>query len=97
LDAENVVIDGKHRQGGVGISSGLENDFDLGVVDTREVACSGRLEFLGLEGKGVAVHSWVRVSGMVHHRLHLVEELTGLGLETILSVEDQLEAVKRSH
>jgi len=51
---------------------------------------------LGLQCEGIAVDTRVRVAGVVHVRLDLVEVLTGLFLEAILTVEDELEAGKRA-
>jgi len=43
LDAKNVVVDCEHGQGGVVGGIGLKSDFDLGVINTREVACTSGL------------------------------------------------------
>ena len=48
---------------------------------------------LGLEGEGVGVHTSVGGAGVVVEGLHLVEVLTGLLLEAVLTVEDKLEGV----
>ena len=52
---------------------------------------------LRVQRKAVAVDTWVRVTGVVVPRLHLVEVLTILLLETVLAVQDQLELVQRTH
>jgi len=90
LDAENVVVDREHVQGGRRNTSG-ESHRNLRIINTREVAGAGRLVLLGLEREGVRVNTGVRVTGVVVVGLHLVEVLTLLGLEAILAVEDELE------
>src|SRR6056300_2051944 len=90
LDAENVVVDREHVHGG-GSRRRWEGDRDLGVVDTREVASTGWLVLFWLEREGVRVHTWVWAARVVVVRLDLVEVLTLLGLESVLTVEDQLE------
>ena len=96
MDAENVVVGREHvhdlRVGGVR----LKRDRDLGVVDAREVARTGRLVLFRLEREGVGVHTRVRRAGVVVEGLHLVEVLTLLFLESVLTVEDQLEGVERT-
>jgi len=59
LDAEDVVVrrEEMHR---VDIRRGwFDGNSDLGVVNTRKVACTGRLVFFRLEGERVRVHTWV--------------------------------------
>jgi len=76
---------------GGGRDAGGHGDSDLRVIDAREVASAGRLVLLGLEREGVRVHTGVRVTGVVVVGLDLVEVLTLLGLEAVLTVEDELE------
>jgi len=90
LDAEDVIVRGEHVHGGRAVG-GTHGDGNLRVVDAGEVARTGRLVFLGLEREGVGVHTGVWGAGVVVEGLHLVEVLTLLGLESILTVEDQLE------
>src|SRR6056300_380830 len=90
LDAENVVVDREHVHGG-GSRLRWESDRDLGVVDTREVASTSWLVLLGLEGERVRVHTWVWAARVVVVRLDLVEVLTLLSLESVLTVQDQFE------
>jgi len=78
------------------VVSGTHGDGDLRVVDAREVAGTGRLVLLGLEREGVRVHTGVRGTGVVVKGLHLVEVLTLLSLEAILTVEDELELGQRT-
>jgi len=78
------------------VVSGTHGDGDLRVVDAREVAGTGRLVLLGLEREGVRVHTGVRGTGVVVEGLHLVEVLTLLSLEAILTVEDELELGQRT-
>jgi hypothetical protein len=90
LDTENVVVDREHVHGR-GWNQRWESNRDLSVVNAREVARASWLVFFWLEGEGVRVHTRVWVTAVVVVRLHLVEVLTLLGLETVLAVEDQLE------
>jgi len=90
LDTENVVVDRKHLHGRAR-GTRWESDRDLRVVDAREVASTSWLVFFWLEREGVRVHTWVWAARVVVVRLHLVEVLTLLGLESVLAVEDQLE------
>ena len=70
------------------------NNLDLRVVDAREVAGTGGLVLLGLERERVRVDTGVGGATVVVVRLHLVEVLTLLLLEAILTVEDKLELVE---
>ena len=90
MDTENVVVDREHVHGR-GSNRRWESNRDLSVVNAREVARASWLVFFWLEGEGVRVHTRVWVTAVVVVRLHLVEVLTLLGLETVLAVEDQLE------
>src|SRR6056300_1493267 len=90
LDAENVVVDREHVHGG-GSRLRWEGDRDLGVVDTREVASTSWLVLFWLEREGVRVHTWVWAARVVVVRLDLVEVLTLLGLESVLSIKNKLE------
>jgi hypothetical protein len=96
LDAEDVVVGREHvhdlRVGG----TRLERHSDLSVVNTREVARTGRLVFFRLERERVGVHTRVRGTRVVVEGLHLVEVLTLLFLEAVLAVENQLESVERT-
>jgi hypothetical protein len=49
---------------------------------------------LGLQGKGIAVYTWVGVAGVVVEWLGDVEVLAGLLGETILAIKDELEGVE---
>ena len=96
MNAKNVVVGREHvhdlRVGGVR----LERHRDLSIVNAREVARTSRLVFFRLERERVGVHTRVRGTGVVVERLHLVEVLTLLFLEAVLTVEDQLEGVERT-
>jgi len=98
LDAEDVVVGREHveRRRGTGRHVGLNLDGNLGVVNTREVARTGRLVLFRLEGERVRVHTRHRAARVVVERLHLVEVLTGLLLEAVLAVKDKLERVERT-
>tara|TARA_B110000503_G_scaffold121151_1_gene184469 strand:+ start:496 stop:1035 length:540 start_codon:yes stop_codon:yes gene_type:complete len=93
LNAEDVVVRGEHVHVG-GIASGVLDDLDLRVVDAGEVAGTGGLMLLGLERERVRVDTGGGVTGVVVEGLHLVEVLTLLLLETVLTVEDELEGVE---
>jgi len=89
LDAENVVVGRKHVHGGsIGRVHGHR---DLSIVNAGEVASTSWLMFFWLESEGIRVHTWVWVTGVVVVGLHLVEVLTLLFLESILTVKDKLE------
>ena len=95
LDAEDVVVGREHveRGRGTGIHGLLDLDGNLGVVDTGEVARAGRLVLLGLESEGVGVDAGHGATRVVVVRLDLVEVLTGLLLEAVLAVENELEGL----
>ena len=96
MDAENVVVDSEHVEGWGSqrrIGEVLELDRNLRVVDSGEVASTGWLVLFWLERKGVRVDTWAWGTGVVLEWLHLVKVLTGLFLESVLTVEDQLERV----
>jgi len=96
LDAEHVVVQGEHVHAGGAVGVGLLGNRDLRVINAREVAGTGGLVLLGLEREGVRVDTRVRVTAVVVEGLHLVEVLTGLLLEPVLTVEDQLEGRQRT-
>ena len=92
LDAEDVVVRGEHVHSLRG--AGLHSNSNLRVVDAGEVASAGRLMFLGLERERVRVHTGRGVTRVVVVGLDLVEILTLLLLETVLTVENKLEGGK---
>lgn len=77
-----------------GIASGVLDDLDLRVINSREIAGTGGLMLLGLERERVRVDTGHGVAGVVVEGLHLVEVLTTLFLEAILTVEDELEGIE---
>ena len=81
---------------GGGGDAGGESDGNLGVVNAGEVASASGLVLLGLEREGVGVHTGVGAAGVVVVGLDLVEVLTLLGLEAVLTVEDELEVGERT-
>ena len=87
--AENVVV-GREHVHGLSISR-LHRDRNLRVIDAREVAGTGGLMFFGLQRERIRVHTGAGVAGVVVVSLHLVEVLTFLLLEAILTVKDKLE------
>ena len=99
LNAEDVVVDSPHLEGVAslgGVDASLDANIDLSVVDAREVAGAGWLVLLGLEGERVAVDTRVRVAAVVPVGLDAVEELAGLVLEAVLTVEDETEGRERT-
>jgi len=92
LDAEDVVVGGEHVHGSRGTGSHL--DGNLRVIDAGEVASAGGLVLLGLEREGVGVHTGSGAAGVMVVRLDLVEVLTLLLLEAVLTVEDKLEGIE---
>ena len=94
MDAEDVVVGREHVEGRQ--TTGLRLNGNLGIIDPRKIACPRRLVFLRFESEGIRVDTRVRRTGVVLERLHLVEVLTLLLLETILAIEDQLEGIQRT-
>jgi len=93
LDTEDVVVHGEHVHGSGAVGSLLGN-MNLGVVDAGEVAGTGGLMLLGLQRERVRVDTGHGAAGVVVEGLHLVEVLTLLRLEAILTVEDELELIE---
>jgi len=92
LDAEDVVVGGEHVHGSR--LTGTHLDGNLRVIDAGEVASAGGLVLLGLEREGVGVHTGSGAAGVMVVRLDLVEVLTLLLLEAVLTVEDKLEGLE---
>jgi hypothetical protein len=78
------------------VARGRSGDSNLRVVDTGEVTRTSRLVFLGLEREGVRVDTGEGAAGVVLEGLDLVEILTTLLLEAVLTVEDELEGGHRT-
>jgi len=95
LDAEDVVVGREHAKSGF-LDAGLRLDSDLSIVNTTEITAPSWLMFFWFQGETVSVHAWRWGARVVHEWLHLVEVLTGLLLEAILAVEDQLEGIQSS-
>ena len=93
LDAEDVVVHSEHVHGG-GVVGSLLGDLNLGIVDTGEVTGAGGLVLLGLQRERVRVDTGHGATGVVVEGLHLVEVLTLLTLEAILTVENELELIE---
>ncbi len=92
MDAEDVVVGGEHVHGSRGTGSHL--DGNLRVIDAGEVASAGGLMLFGLEREGVRVHTGSGAAGVMVVRLDLVEVLTLLLLEAVLTVKDKLEGLE---
>ena len=74
--------------------SGVHLNRHLSVVDAGEVASTGRLVLLRLKSEREGVHTGVGAARVVVVGLHLVEVLALLLLETVLTVENELEGVE---
>ncbi len=89
-DTENVVVGGIDTDsgGGVGADSvGRDSEEEGGVIDTRQVASTGRLVLLRVQGERIDVDTSGRDVGVVLVRLDLVEVAALTLLETIVAVE----------
>ena len=86
--AQHVVVGREHVKGTVRSVAGNRN---LRVVDSGEVAGTRWLVLFWLKRKGVRVDTWHWGTGVVVVRLNSVEVLTILFLESVLTVENQLE------
>ena len=92
MDAEDVVVHGEHvkvLRGGT--SLGL--DSDLSVVNSREVASTGRLMLLGLKCERIRIDAGHGGTSVVLEGLDGVEVLARLLLEAVLAVKHKLEGV----
>jgi len=96
LDTQDVVVDREQLLQSC-LVVGLHLDRHLGIVNAREVASAGRLVLLGLQSEGVHVDTGVGGAGVVVEGLDLVEVVAVLLLEAVLTVEDHLEQVQRTH
>jgi len=100
LDSEDVVVRGEHVKSIlIGRRSSwrrgtLDRNGDLRVVDSGEVAGTRWLMLFWLERKRVRVDPWHWGGGVVDEWLDGVKVLTALFLESVLTVEDQLEGVE---
>jgi len=93
LDSEDVVVSREHVKSRL-VGTGLSRNGDLRVVDSGEVTGTSWLMLFWLEGKRVRVDTWHWGGGVVDVWLDGVKVLTALFLESVLAVEDQLEAVE---
>ena len=100
MDSEDVVVRREHVKSILGgISSSwrrgtLDRNGNLRVVDSGEVTGTRWLMLFWLERKRVRVDPWHWGGGVVDEWLDGVKVLTALFLESVLTVEDQLEAVE---
>ena len=94
MNSENVVVHGEHIESS--LRSGFLRDGNLRVVDAGEVAGTGGLVLLGLEGEGIGVDTRSRGTSVMVESLHLVEVLTRLLLEAVLAVKNKLEGAHRT-
>jgi len=90
LDSEDVVVRREHVEGRL-TGTSLSRNGDLRVVDSGEVTGTRWLMLFWLERKRVRVDPWHWGGGVVDEWLDLVKVLTALFLESVLTVEDQLE------
>ncbi len=93
MDSEDVVVSREHVKSRL-VGTGLSRNGDLRVVDSGEVTGTSWLMLFWLEGKRVRVDTWHWGGGVVDVWLDGVKVLTTLFLESVLAVEDQLEAVE---
>ena len=88
MDSEDVVVRREHVEG---TATSVTRNRNLRVVDSGEVTGTRWLMLFWLERKRVRVDPWHWGAGVVDEWLDLVKVLTGLFLESVLTVEDQLE------
>mgnify|MGYP006139532195 CR=1 FL=1 len=88
MDSEDVVVRREHVEG---TGRSVTHNRNLRVVDSGEVTGTRWLMLFWLERKRVRVDPWHWGAGVVDEWLDLVKVLTGLFLESILTVEDQFE------
>jgi hypothetical protein len=95
-DAEDVVGHRVHEELTIFADGVLQTlEVQGHVIETREVACSGRLMGLGIEGEGIVVNVLVGDTGVVLVRLHETE-IRRLALsKTVVAVELKLGGRKR--
>ena len=93
MNSEDVVVDSEHVKS-VLFRGSLRLDRNLSVVDSGEVTGTRWLVLFWLKRKGVRVDTWHWGAGVVIVWLHLVKVLTTLFLESVLTIEDQLEGVE---
>ena len=98
MHTENVVVDREHLESERReFTLATASNRHLRVVDSGEVTRTSWLVFFWLEREGVRVDTRVWRTGVVGKWLHLVKVLTGLLLESVLAVEDQLGRRKRTN
>ena len=88
MDSEDVVVRREHVEG---TRASVTRDRNLRVVDSGEVTGTRWLMLFWLERKGVRVDPWHWGARVVNEWLDLVKVLTVLLLESVLTVENQLE------
>jgi hypothetical protein len=93
LYAQHVVVGREHIKRGF-TRTRLSRDRNLRVVDSGEVAGTRWLVLFWLKREGVRVDTWHWGTGVVVVRLNRVEVLATLFLESVLTVEDQLEGIE---
>jgi len=92
LDAEDIVVNREHVEGGWdgGRSRGNGVNSNLGIVNAGEVARAGGLMLLGLKRERVTVYARHGGTGVVVEGLDGVEILGTLLLEPVLAVKNEL-------
>ena len=96
--AQHVVVDGVHADLGRASTTHRvdgHRELERGLVDTREVARSGRLVLLRLEREGVHADTHRRRASVVLERLDAVEVPSLALREAVLSVELELGNLRR--
>tara|TARA_R100000322_G_scaffold146582_1_gene102801 strand:+ start:816 stop:1493 length:678 start_codon:yes stop_codon:yes gene_type:complete len=94
LDTENVVVDREHVEVLGGRTDVVTGNGDLRVVNSGEVASTSWLVFFWLKRKRVRVNTRVWRTRVMLVWLHLVKVLTGLFLESVLTVENQFKGIQ---
>merc|ERR1712188_136166 len=92
-DTENIVIGGVYTNLGVTSASDCvrcKSELRSRVINTRHVACSRRLVFLGLEAKRVNIDTSLRNVGVVLVRLDKIEVTTHALRESVVAIELEL-------
>ena len=91
-DTENIVIGGVYTNLGVTTSDCVrcKSELKSRVINTRHVACSRRLVFLGLEAKRVNIDTSLRNVGVVLVRLDKIEVTTHALRESVVTIKLEL-------
>ena len=89
-DAEHIVVGGIHLDLGSLIKCILKFERQLSVVNTGEIACSGRLVLFGAESEGIHIDGLGGHTGVMLVRLHEAEVSPGAFGHAVVAVEHDL-------